>query len=194
VDYLKIHDDIVSHFRLKYGEHSFGKGKPNSEELLNHHHIMPKHVFRLNGLEIDNSSSNCVWVPYRYHRLLHKLLYKIHGNVNDLHAYNLMYGLTEEAKRAAAILGGKARLGSNLSDETKLKQSMHVKTSEHRINLSNALKGNKNGEGKKGSKSPLTSVSNNKLLLDIETGIIKKRSAWYVHKTYKDRKPFLMLI
>ena len=42
--------------------------------LTNSHHIIPRYWFKMNGVEVDNSPSNLVNLPYREHILAHYYL------------------------------------------------------------------------------------------------------------------------
>ena len=43
-------------------------------KLTNKHHVIPKLWFKLNGLQVDNSISNLINIPYREHVLAHYYL------------------------------------------------------------------------------------------------------------------------
>jgi hypothetical protein len=102
-----------------------------------------------------------------------------------------MYGLTEEAKLAACSAGGKAVKGRVDSEETRIKKSK-PKTAEHNMNVSKAMIGNTNGRHRKGCRAPHASKSNNTLLLDTETGEVRKKSSWIGAKLYTQRKEYLI--
>ena len=61
-------------------------------EYTESHHILPKYM---GG---DNSEENLIVLTYRQHILAHLLLYRLHGNIEDLTAYRLMKSLPSERK------------------------------------------------------------------------------------------------
>jgi hypothetical protein len=69
--------------------------KPNSE--LHRHHITPRHS---GG---DDSPNNFTYLTIREHIIAHFLLWKIHGNINDLRAVSVLRGTLSLANRK--ILG-----------------------------------------------------------------------------------------
>ena len=181
MNYKKIHDNIIDHFLDKYGSHEHNKGRPIGAGLFNHHHIIPKHVYKQSGVPLDDSPTNLVWLPYKWHRLVHKLLYKIHGSLSDRVAYTHMYGINEEAKISAATAGGRANKSK-------------PKSQEHNRKVSIALRGNTNGKANKGAKRPKMAPYNNELLLDIETNEVRKRSSWIGSGLYRERKNHLIAV
>jgi hypothetical protein len=110
MNYTKLKHDIIKHFHSKYGIHSLGCGKPFKG--AEHHHILHRHE---GG---NNDPTNLVWLPFKAHRLIHKLDSKIDPtNSAKRHAYLMMYGYTEKAKAAqleyARLKGKQAFLNSS---------------------------------------------------------------------------------
>ena len=71
------------------------------EESMKHkHHIIPKHM---GGTD---EPSNIIELTREEHAITHLLLYEKYGKKQDLGAYYLLTGQTDEANRIACSLGG----------------------------------------------------------------------------------------
>jgi hypothetical protein len=85
------HDKIIMHFQELHGKHPYQQNKPGED--FEHHHIIPRHA---NG---NNTKENLVWLPYRWHRLIHVLRAKITRHPKDVHAAAMMSGQTLQGKK-----------------------------------------------------------------------------------------------
>lgn len=72
------------------------------------HHIIPRYMGE------DNSPENLVYLTFREHCLIHRLRWKIHGNIQDKVAYRFMQGMiNDETHKLYAALGGKKQGAEN---------------------------------------------------------------------------------
>jgi hypothetical protein len=144
MDYQRIKTQIIEEYQLRYGS------GPRPFKGAERHHIIHRHE---GG---SNDPSNLVWLPFKAHRLIHRLDFKLDSDsLKKRHSYLMMYGYTELAKaeqvERARLKGLKAFLGSSRfkgktqSDFQRLRCSETHKgkivSEETRAKLSNARKG-----------------------------------------------------
>ena len=150
---------------FKYNQHFvaminiINAAKLNPPTVGDRHHIIPKCWFKLNNLQVDNSSNNVVLLSHEDHKKVHQLAYRcaiddvMHNKLRT--ASNFQFGLypalgckvTEETRRkiSAANKGRQTALGRKLSNETKRKMSESKKgkhmSDEAKRKIAEAFKG-----------------------------------------------------
>lgn len=73
------------------------------------HHIIPRYM---GG---SNKKDNIIILTYRQHILAHLLLYRLHNNLEDLCAYNLMKGLCSSRKsEISKMIGEKHKISGHI--------------------------------------------------------------------------------
>jgi len=87
------------------------------------HHIIPKHMGGTDDI------SNLISLTREEHALAHKLLYEKYGKKEDLGAYYLLMGQTDEAMKICSTLGGRVQGKKNA-------ESGHMKQIQSELNHS----------------------------------------------------------
>ncbi len=142
---------------------------------------------------------NVVMLTVEEHAEAHKVLYELHGNIEDLRAWQGLAGIVprEELIKTLCSDGGKkgGSVGGKLTAEIHRSRNTGMFSEDHEFQKKGAKAGAHLGglqSLKNGTHNFLTNHPNKKVYMNVLNGDVKSGGSWRARQNYKEVKPFLV--